>query len=192
MTFAVIDKYDLLELMVVFLVILLMIISIVLLHKFINKIFRDFVQRLNNHYIITLDKHDFFRHLTYASFCLYLQFWGNLLAIEQLLPSVIYNIYNIILAISLTIALGCFLIKVVNTASELLKESHGFSRIPIELYGQIMKIAIMVCASIVIASYSFQISLVSLFTSFGAATAIITFVFKNSFESLIASLQLID
>lgn len=69
------------------------------------------------------------------------------------------------------------------------RKKSAQSKIPISLYLQIFKIIITICAVLAIVSTGMGLSISSLFTSLGAAAALLGFVFRDALIALLSSLQ---
>ncbi len=82
------------------------------------------------------------------------------------------------------------IIRFTNIIVAINKAHLFFTKIPVVLYAQIFKIITITCGILAIASTALGISISSLFTSLGAATAIFSFLFKDVLVNFVASLQI--
>ena len=178
------------EIVILSLMMLFAIIFVMFLQKFMISTIKHFVHKFNPTYVNILEQYNFFRYLLHSCFALYLLFWSNLFRLSGIFSPFFYNIQKIALAIYSTIAIALLLIAINNIASRIYATNAVVKRIPIRLHAQILKIFISICAVVIIISYAFNISLISLATSLGATTALLTFVFKDTVLGLLASLQL--
>ena len=73
---------------------------------------------------------------------------------------------------------------------EIYNKTRYSKRVAIELHIHIAKIVIVTCTTLSVLSLLLGVSISSLFTSIGAAAALLTFVFKDTVLGLVSSLQL--
>lgn len=106
------------------------------------------------------------------------------------LHTMVEHVIFVFSSIYSTVFLCGFLSKMVDIVAEIYSTKYKSTKLPIELHQQILKIIIIICASLIIASRLLGVSLSGLFTSLGAAAAVLTFIFKDTATNLIASMQI--
>jgi miniconductance mechanosensitive channel len=117
-------------------------------------------------------------------------FWGDVFDKSDLMSSVVVRIKDVGITIYLIFAISTFLLALLNIAADIYKTKAVSKRVPIGLHTQIVKIVIVICAILTTFSLVMGVSISSLFTSIGAAAALLTFVFKDTVLGLMASIQL--
>ena len=122
-------------------------------------------------------------------FALYLEFWSDLLDQSNLINNVIIKIKDVVITTYVIFAITSLILAIINATADLYNVRELNRKIAIELHTQILRIFVVVSAILAIFSLVIGISISSLFTSLGAAAALLTFVFKDTLLGLIASLQ---
>lgn len=122
-------------------------------------------------------------------FALYLEFWSDLLDQSNLINNVIIKIKDVVITTYVIFAITSLILAIINATTDLYNVRELNRKIAIELHTQILRIFVVVSAILAIFSLVIGISISSLFTSLGAAAALLTFVFKDTLLGLIASLQ---
>ena len=120
---------------------------------------------------------------------LYLEFWSDLLDQSNLINNVIIKIKDVVITTYVIFAITSLILAIINATTDLYNVRELNRKIAIELHTQILRIFVVVSAILAIFSLVIGISISSLFTSLGAAAALLTFVFKDTLLGLIASLQ---
>lgn len=143
-----------------------------------------------NNYEKIVDKHRLTSRLIHLFIALYLMFWGDVFGKSKLVSEVVLRGKDFIITIYLIFAIAMFFIAVVNIGADIYKTKEVSHRVPIGLHTQIIKTFVIACAILTAISTVLGISISALFTSIGAAAALLTFVFKDSVLGLMASLQL--
>jgi len=87
-------------------------------------------------------------------------------------------------------AITSFLLVIINISVDFYNVRKLTKKIAVELHTQILKIIIVTCAILAFLALVLGISISSLFTSIGAAAALLMLVFKDTVLGLITSLQL--
>lgn len=93
--------------------------------------------------------------------------------------------------ITLTFSIANLLINFINIFVFNYNLTKKEKVLPINLYSQIIKSIIIICTILTTVSILMNMSVPTLFASIGAATALITFAFKDSITSLLNSLQVV-
>jgi miniconductance mechanosensitive channel len=137
-----------------------------------------------------LNKHHLTARLVHLFISFYLMFWGDVFDKSDLMSSVVVRIKDVGITIYLIFAISTFLLALLNIAADIYKTKAVSKRVPIGLHTQIVKIVIVICAILTTFSLVMGVSISSLFTSIGAAAALLTFVFKDTVLGLMASIQL--
>ena len=86
-------------------------------------------------------------------------------------------------------AIAWVVISAVDVMIALYKKRVLHSRVPVSLYSQITRIVVTICAVLAVVSTGLGLSISSLFTSLGAATALLGFIFRDALMALLSSLQ---
>ena len=148
------------------------------------------VNKKSEHYSKILERHNLSGHIVRVFAALYLMFWGDIFSKSSLISDVVIRAKDVAITIYIVITITSLLLALVNIGVDLYKNKSASKRVAIELHTHILKIFIMVCAVLAIFSLVIGVSISSLFTSIGAAAALLTFVFKDTVLGLLASLQL--
>lgn len=144
----------------------------------------------NENYSKIFAKNNLTSRIVWAFSGLYLMFWSDIFNnMISANPTMIF-IENIILTIYIIISITLLLLSLMNILVDIYKTKGSAKRISIELHMHILKIIVIVCSALSIISLILGISISSLFTSLGAAAALLTFVFKDTVLGLLASLQI--
>jgi miniconductance mechanosensitive channel len=152
----------------------------------VNKI----AKKRNDQYEKILDTHHFTSRLVHLFVAFYLMFWGNVFDEIDLITDKVVVIKDMMITIYLIFAISTFLLALLGIGADVYKTKSVSRRFPIGLHTQIIKMAVVVCAMLTAFSLIMGISIASLFTSLGAAAALLTFVFKDTVLGLTASIQL--
>lgn len=164
---------------------------IVLSKKLIDFLSDKFDIKYGSNYSRLARKHNINRYLFHSSLVLYISLCINFLNIDQILSPHAINIKRILIFIYGSFSFSGLLLGVINIFADAYKEYFLSKHFPIHLPIQILKILIISWLIIIVVSQILHISPTSIVTSLGAATAFLTFVFKDAISGLIASLQLI-
>ncbi len=164
---------------------MMMVVTKLLLPKF-NKI----IDRKNPNYKEIFNKHNLSKHIIWVFVALYLLFWGDIFDKSELMSPGIVRIKNVLLNVYIIITVSSLLLNLMNIIADIYKKKKGTTKIAIDLHIHIIKIIVMTCSVLSIFSLILGVSVSSLFTSLGAAAALLTFVFKDTVLGLLASLQL--
>jgi miniconductance mechanosensitive channel len=173
-----------------------MIVSIIPLIIFIKTIIfsmiKSYIDKWNPDYEKIFEKYSIYTYLLHTLLSLYFIFWNNIL---HAFPTSywIISIKNIVIILYT----GCFvtmlILALTYASADIYRNKLTVSiQSYLSLYTQILKIFIISIATIIIISSILNISPSVLFTSLGAAAALLTFLFKDIAVALLASLQLIS
>ena len=143
----------------------------------------------NKKYAEILYKKNLPGHITKVFLALYLEFWSDILDQSNLINNVIIKIKDVVITTYVIFAITSLILAIINATADLYNVRELNRKIAIELHTQILRIFVVVSAILAIFSLVIGISISSLFTSLGAAAALLTFVFKDTLLGLIASLQ---
>lgn len=184
--------HHLLLLLIMMIVIFLPFILIV--KKIISNII-SFIEKKNSKYAKLIKSSNISRYSIHIFIAIYLIFWDEIFYIantdiNSVLPPIVNSIKHTLFVLYLTAVITLLLLAACNLVVDIHAVKSDIKRAPIKLHIQIIKVLISVYAIIFIISNLLHISLVSLMTSLGAATAFLTFVFKDTVLGLLASLQL--
>lgn len=164
---------------------------IFLVRKLIGFLFTNLSQKYGQNYLKLDEKYHTSRYLFHSVLVLYLILCVNLLNLEQTLPTHITKVTSIGIFIYGSFSFTALILSVINIFAHIYKDYFLDKHFPIHFPVQILKIFILSLVLIVTVSRILHISPVSIITSLGAATAFLTFVFRDMLSGLIASLQLI-
>lgn len=137
-----------------------------------------------------LNRHRLTTRLIHLFAALYLMFWGDVFSKSELISDAAIRTKDLVITVYLIFSISTFLLALINISADMYKTKAISRRMPIGLHTQIIKIFIVICAMLTTVSTVLGISISSLFTSIGAAAALLTFVFKDSVLGLMASIQL--
>ena len=136
-------------------------------------------------------KHNISKILLMLFTAFYLMFWNNLLDKSAIIHNVMLTkLKDIGIAIYLVATIALSLFTLINIGIAVFKTRDPLKKIEVDLYAHIFQIIIGTCAALTIISLILGIDITSLFTSIGAAAALLSFVFKDTLLGLLASLQL--
>lgn len=137
-----------------------------------------------------INRHHLTARLVHLFIAFYLMFWGDVFDKSELMSAAAVRAKDTIVTIYLIFSISTFLLAVINIGTDMYKTKAVSKRVPIGLHTQIIKIIIVVCAILTTLSLVMSVPISSLFTSIGAAAALLTFVFKDTVLGLMASVQL--
>ncbi len=137
-----------------------------------------------------IDRHHLTARLVHLFIAFYLMFWGDVFDKSDLMSAAAVKAKDTIVTIYLIFSISTFLLAVINIGTDMYKTKAISKRVPIGLHTQIIKIIIVICAILTTLSLVMSVPISSLFTSIGAAAALLTFVFKDTVLGLMASIQL--
>lgn len=144
----------------------------------------------NSTYSEIAQKHNLSKHVILVFSALYFMFCGQLLEKSFLINSAAIRAKDVVLTIYIIASITTLLLTLMDIAIEVSKVKLVSKRLAIDLHMHIVKIIVVVCAILTVFSLILEVSIASLFTSLGAAAALLTFVFKDTILGLLASLQL--
>lgn len=147
-------------------------------------------KRKGDNYEEIINNHQLTRRLIHLFIALYLMFWGDVFDKSKLVSEVILRGKFFVVTLYLIFAIATFFLALVNIGADIYKTKEVSRRVPIVLHTQIIKTVVIICALLTTISTVLGISISALFTSIGAAAALLTFVFKDSVLGLMASIQL--
>ena len=136
-----------------------------------------------------LSKHKLSNQIIKVFLALYMVFWADIFDKSNLMTSVTTKIKDVVITAYIIFTITSLILTIINITADLYNNRGLNKKIAIELHTQIFRIFIVLCAILAIFSLVVGISISSLFASIGAATALLTFVFKDIILGLIASLQ---
>jgi len=137
-----------------------------------------------------IDKHHLTARLVHLFIAFYLMFWGDMFDKSELISGAMIRVKDVVITIYLISSVTTFLLAALNISTDMYQTRAISKRVPIVLHAQIVKIIVVICSILTTLSLVMGISISSLFTSIGAAAALLTFVFKDTVLGLMASVQL--
>lgn len=164
--------------------------TLLIIRKAIAPKLESLIETRYQDYRNIFQKYKLSRHLGFIFLAIYLLFWNSLFDRAGITNELIIKIKDVIFSVSSSIIISSTLIALINTGIEIYKAQELPKKIPIELYAHIIKIFIIVCSTLAVFSIVVGLSISTLFASIGAATAIITLIFKDTLLGLFASLQI--
>lgn len=192
--FAIKDVYSLFEGNQMLVMICIMIIAfyplLFITKKVVSPSVNKIVKLKGEKYEKIIDRYHFTTRLVHLFVAFYLMFWGDIFHKSHLMSDAAIRAKDLIITVYFIFAISTFLLAVINIGSDMYKTKALSNRVPIGLHTQIIKIFIVICAILTTVSTVLGISVSSLFTSIGAAAALLTFVFKDTVLGLMASIQL--
>ena len=151
---------------------------------------QSFIELKYKDYRHIFKKHNLSKRLVLIFVVIYLLFWSSLFDKAGITNQLYLSLKSIVFSVLSAIIITTTLIAFLDTAIDIYKIRKLPKKIPIELYAHIVKIFIFICTILTLFSLIVGIPISSLFTSIGAATALLTFVFKDTLIGLFSSLQL--
>jgi miniconductance mechanosensitive channel len=144
----------------------------------------------NKNYSKIFAKNNLSTRIILVFIAIYLMFWSDIFVSLHLMDQAMIRIKDLFITIYAIIAITSLLLTLLNIGTDIYKNKAVSKRIAIDLHMQIVKIIIMICAILAVISLVAGLSISGLFTSLGAAAALLTFIFKDTMLGLLASLQL--
>jgi len=137
-----------------------------------------------------IDKYHLTARLVHLFIAFYFVFWGDIFDKSELMSSAIIRAKDVVITIYLIFSVTTFLLAAINIGTDMYQTKAISRSVPIALHVQIVKIIIIIFSVLTTLSLVMGVSISSLFTSIGAAAALLTFVFKDTVLGLVASIQL--
>lgn len=139
-----------------------------------------------------LKKYPIFRYLLHSLLGIYFISWGNIFHPTSFKAHILLGIKDTIVILYVSLSFTMLLLTFIDAGADLYNNriKTFAKKAPLNLYFQILKIFVMIISAMITISYLLNISLGTFLTSLGAATALLTFIFKDTMLGLIASLQL--
>lgn len=134
-------------------------------------------------------KHKLSNQLIKGFLAIYMVFWADIFDKSNLMTNITTKIKDIVITAYIIFTITSLILTLINITADLYNNRGLNKKVAIELHTQILRIFVVICAILAIFSLVVGISISSLFTSIGAAAALLTFVFKDTVLGLIASLQ---
>lgn len=144
----------------------------------------------NKKYSDILKNNKVYGKLTKSLGSFYLLFWQDILHNTEFLNETASRIIDVAILTYSVIYVTLFLIAILNSFVDFFKLKKLDQKTSISLHTHILKIVLIICATLIIVSNILHISVAALFTSLGAIAAMLAFVFKDTLLGLMASLQL--
>ncbi len=135
-------------------------------------------------------KHKLSKRLVLIFVAIYLLFWNGLFDKAEITNELVIEVKNIIFSVLFVIIISTTAIAFIDTAINIYKVREWPKKIPVDLYAHVIKIFITACSVLTVISIAVGIPISTLFASIGAATAILTLIFKDTLLGLFASLQI--
>jgi miniconductance mechanosensitive channel len=184
------------EILLLIIMLILVIPIVLFIKKVLFPMIKGYINKLHHgdqFYEKILKKHKIYEYLLHALLSMYFIFWGNILHSSSN-SYLLIAVKNIFLIIYTGISFTLLILVMIDAAIDIYQKTvETATRLTyITVFIQILKIIIIAIAAIIIISNILNISLGTFFTSLGAATALLTFLFKDAVTSLLASLQLIS
>jgi miniconductance mechanosensitive channel len=158
--------------------------------KIISPSMNKIAKLKNKNYEDILKNHELTTKLAHVFSSLYLMFWGDVFNKILIMSSAILRIKDTIINVYIIFAISSLVLCLIDIWTEAYKTKHISRVSQAGLHTQIIKIIVIICAILTIVSTILGISISALFTSIGAAAALLTFVFKDTVLGLMAGLQL--
>lgn len=155
----------------------------------VDVLLRKFIESKSSTYAKIFTKKKIYQRIVTILFLAYLIFFSE--HIDQI-PNVkrfVIKIKDILIQIYTIIVVMSVLNSIINVLVSVYNSKMPQTKVPVSLYAQIFRIIVTICAVLAIISTVLGISIASLFTSLGAAAALLTLLFKDTLTSLVASLQ---
>ncbi|MFK7968360.1 MAG: mechanosensitive ion channel family protein [Rickettsiaceae bacterium] len=134
-------------------------------------------------------KHKLSNQLIKGFLAIYMVFWADIFDKSSLMTNITTKMKDVVITAYIIFTITSLILTLINITADLYNNRGLNKKVAIELHTQILRIFVVICAILAIFSLVVGISISSLFTSIGAAAALLTFVFKDTVLGLIASLQ---
>lgn len=154
------------------------------------KAITSYVSDENKKYTDIIKKNNIHTFLVKSIASIYLLFWQDILTEADLLNRTTTRFVDVSILIYSTVCITLLLLSIINSLVDLFKLKKLDQKTSIALHAHILKIIIVLCATLVIISHVLNLNISTLFASLGAVAALLTFVFKDTLLGLLASLQL--
>lgn len=164
--------------------------ALLIIRKTIAPKLESIIKARYQEYSDIFKKYKLSRHLSFIFLTIYLLFWNSLFDRARIENEIAVQIKDVIIFGSAAFIIASTLLAFINTGVEIYKAQELQKKLPIELYANIVKIFIILCSVLGVLSLVIDISISTLFTSIGAATALVTLIFKDTLLGLFASLQI--
>lgn len=164
--------------------------ALLIIRKTIAPKLENIIKARYQEYNNIFKKNKLSRHLGFIFLTIYLLFWNSLFDRARIENEIAVQIKDVIIFGSSAFIITFTLLAFINTGVEIYKAQELQKKLPIELYANIVKIFIILCSVLGVLSLVIDISISTLFTSIGAATALLTLIFKDTLLGLFASLQI--
>lgn len=148
------------------------------------------VDKKNTKYVKLSKKHNLSKHIIWICIALYLIIWGDLLDKSGLISDTFIRFKDIVITMYVIVTITSLLVTLINIGVDAVETQKNQAATTVGLHMHILKIIVISCAVLSAFSLILGVSIGSLFTSLGAAAALLTFVFKDTVLGLLASLQL--
>lgn len=163
---------------------------LIVLRRIIDVVLKKIFSIKSNVYSEIIENHNIQKYILHSCIFIYLYFWLELFHQVEFLTKIYIHYLGIGLKIYATI-IGAYLINsILSILVDIYKTRPTSTRVSIELHVHIVKIMVSVIAFLIILSNALNLNISTILTSFGAAAALLTFVFKDTVLGLLASLQL--
>jgi miniconductance mechanosensitive channel len=163
---------------------------LVIIKKLILPSVGKIVDKKNTNYTKIFAKHNLSKHVVWLFVAIYLMLWGDFLNKSDLMSATMASIKNVVLDIYVVITITSLLLTLMDVTVDLYQSKRKSVKVAIGLHMNILKLVVTICSVLSVFSLILSIPISSLFTSLGAAAALLTFVFKDTVLGLLASLQL--
>ena len=137
----------------------------------------------------TLERNNIYTRLMQLITVVYFMIWSDVVDQSMIISPVVIRLKHSAIQIYAVITVVMLLNAFINIGLEIFQKKSLSKKTPIALHAQILKIILISCSILACVSVTFGVSISSLFASLGAAAALLTFVFKDTLTSLMASLQ---
>ncbi len=180
------------EIVMLIVMILSILLLIIVIKTIIFSIIKSYIDKWHHDYNKIFEKYSIYTYLLHTLLSLYFIFWSNVLYTFSSVSYWIISIKDIVIILYTGSFITLLTLSMVEVLADIYRNKIAFSvQAYLSLYTQISKIFIISVATIVIISSVLNISLSTFFTSLGAATALLTFVLKDTVTGLLSGLQLI-
>lgn len=154
--------------------------TLLIIRKAIAPKLESIIEARYQEYKLIFKKYKLSRQLGVIFLTIYLLFWNSLFDRARIENDIVIQIKDIIIFGAVAFIITSTLLAFINTGVEIYKAQEIQKKLPIELYANIVKIFIILCSILGVLSLVIDISISTLFTSIGAATALLTLIFKDT------------
>ncbi len=161
-----------------------------LVRKITTPIIKKIASYKGNDSMYIFNRYNVNKRVTHIFTLFYLMFWSSVFIDSGYFTKFMIKAQELFITLYTIFVITTTINMLVSVSVDMYKTKAISKRLSIDLHAQIFRLVIVLCSFLSVISLLFSLSLSTLFTSVGAAAALLTFVFKDTMLGLLASLQL--